>query len=72
MRERTRHLSTHHRKPQSIGGKDRPRNISQLPQKQHQAWHTCFWNLTAEQIAEEINEKYLDPDFIFVVRRREL
>jgi len=38
----------------------------------HQAWHTLFRNFTPHKIAEIINETWLDADFEFVVRRREL
>ena len=61
----------HHRKPKSLGGKREPRNVTLLSPKQHDAWHTLFENMTPEQIAEVINAKYLDPDFQFVVRRKD-
>jgi hypothetical protein len=42
----------------------------ELPVERHQAWHTLFWNLTPERIAEMINLWYLDPDYEFVVVRK--
>lgn len=63
-------LTRHHRKPRSIGGTSEPRNISKIPAKKHASWHILFKNLTAEQIAEEINAFYLDPDFFVIVQRR--
>ena len=38
----------------------------------HQNWHALFRNYTPHKIAEIINETWLDADFEFVVRRREL
>ena len=64
--QRKRHTTTHHRKPRSLGGKTEPRNISELIQSHHEAWHTLFQNWTPEQIAFAINTYYLDPDFRFV------
>ena len=60
--------SRHHRKPRSIQGTNEERNISELPRSRHAAWHALFQNWTAERIADEINRRYLDPDFEFVVK----
>jgi hypothetical protein len=64
-------LTTHHRKPRSIGGKSEPRNLSRLAGNKHSAWHLLFQNWTAEAIAEEINRLYLDPDYEFIAIRKE-
>jgi hypothetical protein len=53
-----------------LGGRKEPKNISLLPQKKHQAWHFLFMNYTPERIVDEINDKYLDPDYILIVQRR--
>jgi hypothetical protein len=63
-------MTRHHRKPKSLGGGMNKRNISLLPEKKHVAWHILFRNLSAEQIANEINRYYLDPDFQFIVIRK--
>jgi hypothetical protein len=63
-------MTLHHRKPKSLGGRKEPRNITVLPLEKHNAWHLLFANFAPERIAEEINEKYLDPDFEVIVRRR--
>jgi len=63
-------MTRHHRKPKSLGGVAEKKNISLLPHKKHTAWHMLFSNLTPERIAAEINEKFLDPDYVLVVRRR--
>ena len=69
-RERKRHTTTHHRKPRSLGGTSECRNIVELIQSHHEAWHTLFQNWTPEQIAFAINSYYLDPDYYFVVRKK--
>jgi hypothetical protein len=63
-------MTRHHRKPKSLGGGMNKRNISLLPNKKHDAWHILFRNATPEQIAEEINRWYIDPDFQLIVVRR--
>ena len=61
----------HHRLPRSIGGKNKPRNISQIPRNLHESWHLLFANMTAEQIAQRITDWYLDPNFVMVAIPRE-
>ena len=63
-------LHKHHRKPTSIGGTDDPHNISFVPYNQHNAWHLLFSNMTAQTICAIINEKWLNPEYEFVCRRR--
>lgn len=63
-------VSTHHRKPRSLGGSGGERNLSELSRSRHAAWHALFQNWSAERIAEEINTRYLDPDYEFVVVKR--
>ncbi len=55
----------HHRKPKSIGGGSEPPNTIYVPDYKHRAWHTLFGNMTARQIADEINTTWLDPSFTF-------
>ena len=64
-------MSWHHRKPRSLGGTSESRNMSEVPSNKHEAWHTLFYNLRPPDIAHLINQYYLDPDYEFVVRRRE-
>ena len=61
----------HHRKPRSIGGSNKPSNISHIPHHFHQAWHLLFANFTAEQIAQRITDWYLDSDYLMLAVRRE-
>jgi hypothetical protein len=62
--------STHHRKPRSLGGESNERNLIELPRSKHCAWHTLFRNFTPERIAQEINERYLDPSWSFVAVKK--
>ena len=65
-------MTRHHRKPRSLGGTAEKNNISRLPPKKHQAWHTLFpGNWTPERIVEEINNLYLDPSYHFIAIRKE-
>ena len=63
-------MTRHHRKPKSLGGGRSKRNISLLPNKKHVAWHILFENWPAHKIAEEINQKFIDPDYQLVIVRR--
>lgn len=66
-------ITRHHRKPRSLFPKGKannePENISRIKLKHHKSWHILFADMTAEQIAEEINKQYLDPEFKFVVKK---
>ncbi len=55
--------SRHHRKPRSIGGSNEPPNTVKVPHHKHEAWHILFKNMTAQQIFEEINNIWIDPDY---------
>ena len=57
----------HHRRPRSQKGSGAPRNISRVSVLKHIAWHDLFGNMTAEEIVEEINRVWLDPDFFMVL-----
>lgn len=46
------HLSIHHRKPKEQGGKDIPRNRSDVLRSDHNAWHTLYESLPATKIIE--------------------
>jgi hypothetical protein len=59
--------SFHHRKPKAIGGDNSKRNLTVVDHRQHEAWHKLFGTMTPHQIADEINNRWLDPDFKFVV-----
>lgn len=61
-------ITRHHRRPKSQGLNNEPENISYIKLKHHKAWHLIFADMTPEEIAEEINKKYLDPAFRMVVK----
>lgn len=63
--------SRHHKKPRSLGGSDNQKNISIVPQKQHEAWHILFSNLPGDEVIKQINENWIDPHFK-VVSEQEL
>jgi len=62
--------SIHHRQPRSLGGDSKRENISLVPDEAHQSWHRLFQNYTPEEIAKVINGTWLDPRYVFIVRRR--
>jgi hypothetical protein len=56
----------HHRCPRSQGGsKNKPvkGNCVVVDAIKHYFWHCLFGNMTGEQIAHELNTKWLDPRF---------
>lgn len=55
--------SRHHRKPKKLGGKSEPENISIVPHKLHQAWHTMFGCMKPNEIIDQINRIWIDPNF---------
>lgn len=63
-------MSTHHKLPRSLGGGNDERNLVELSVKKHQAWHTLFQNYSADKIAAEINQRYIDPDYHLVAVKR--
>lgn len=62
-------VNRHHRKPKSRGGDNSVGNISRVEVNKHRAWHTLFENMTAQEIANEINRTWIDPEYFLVVRR---
>ena len=61
----------HHRLPKSRGGSGHPENISLVDPERHFLWHALFLNMNAEEIVEEINRVWIDPQFqMKCVRRR--
>lgn len=63
--------SRHHRLCKSLNGSNDDRNISIVPTKKHQAWHTLFGNMTAEMICKEINKVWIDPDYEILCRKKD-
>ncbi len=71
MSDRRKFYDEHHRKPRSKGGTNEKRNISRVPRKIHECWHILFSNLDPQEIADIINAVWLDPDYKFIVRKRQ-
>jgi hypothetical protein len=71
MKKQSNKLHRHHRRPRSIGGTNKPTNISFVNRDEHAAWHRLFFNYEAEKIADLINGKWLDPKYRLVCVRRE-
>lgn len=65
-----RKLTRHHRKPKSQGGRATRENISRIPEKKHRAWHILFADWPVHKIADEINARFIDPDFQLIVVRK--
>jgi hypothetical protein len=63
-------ITRHHRKCKSHGGSGKPSNISHVPESKHIAWHTLFYNLKPEQIADLLSKVWIDPDYVMVAQRR--
>jgi len=54
-------IDRHHRLPRSRGGGNQHSNISLVLVKHHRAFHLLFGNATAEEVAEELNRRWIDP-----------
>jgi hypothetical protein len=59
-------MSRHHKKCRSNGGKTTRRNVIEIKDNLHRAWHTLFGNMLPHEIARLISEVYLDPDYRMV------
>lgn len=62
--------SIHHRKCRSNGGSNHQNNISYVTKKEHEAWHTLFFNWDSNKICQALNFVWCDPDYEFIVVRR--
>lgn len=60
----------HHRKCKINGGSNTKRNISIVKKTEHQLFHAFFGTLDAFGIAKKLNEAWIDPDFLLVVKRK--
>lgn len=59
-------LERHHRKCRSHGGTNEPRNISIVRENLHRAYHLIFQNRTAEEVADVLNDIWIDPDKVLI------
>lgn len=60
----------HHRKCKSNGGTFAKRNISRVKSSLHQAFHILFSNKNTYGIAQVLNDTWIDPDYILIVKKR--
>jgi hypothetical protein len=64
----------HHRLPKSFGGKRDKGNLSKVPRDKHQMFHQLFSTegraMTSEEIANQLNTVWCDPNVKFVVVTR--
>ena len=58
--------SKHHRKCRSHG-QGKKGNVVTVKDYQHKSWHALFLNYDAVKIAEIINLRWIDPDYMFIV-----
>jgi len=63
----------HHRKGQRYGGTNSypPGNLVTVPIKEHEAFHTLFKDPTPTNIAEQLNETWLDPEWMMIPIQKE-
>lgn len=59
--------NTHHRVPKFRKGTNDPSNLSVVCIMKHRAFHELFGVKTPEQIAEELNRKWIDPSKMLIV-----
>jgi len=59
--------SRHHRVPHSKGGSNHPPNTIKVPHHLHVAYHVLFGTMTPQEIAEELNSRWIDPKYKFLV-----
>ena len=69
--QKRRTKDRHHRKCKSLGGNGKPRNISRVSIVRHRAYHALFNNMNPHEVARELSNVWIDPDFILIAMRRE-
>lgn len=62
--------SRHHRKMRCNGGTNDPKNMSIVPHNKHVAFHILFGDNNTQQIANVLNEIWIDPEFQLIVKPR--
>ena len=63
-------MTRHHRTCRANGGTDEPENISIVPRKRHEAWHTLFGSKCVERIVEDLNNIWLPPNVHIQIIKR--
>jgi len=62
--------SMHHRKCRSRGGSNSIDNISIVRDDLHRAYHLLFKNMTPDEIAQTLNETWIDKDWILIAKKK--
>ena len=60
----------HHRKPRSAGGDRNNGNISTVEHRFHEAYHRLFGPGLPHSVAEQLNEIWIDPDYVMIAMKR--
>lgn len=60
----------HHRKAKANNGGNDKANISKVNDKHHKAFHLLFGTGSPFEVAKILNDKWLDPAYELVVRRK--
>ena len=60
----------HHRVQRCRGGSNNDDNISLVTKTKHRAYHTLFKNMTVHQIANELSEVWIDPQYEIIVQKK--
>lgn len=63
-------LTKHHRRNRHNGGDSRPENISYVPNKKHEAFHTVFGSMNSEEICSLLNKVWGDYRYHFSCERK--
>ena len=63
-------FSKHHRKPRSKGGDNSNENLVLVEHKKHRAYHLLFDNKDPKEVAQILNETWIDPTFKFICVKR--
>lgn len=64
----SRLMERHHRLPRSRGGTDTypENNVILVQQNMHRAWHLLVGNMEAPEIADMLNDNWIDPSYYLV------
>lgn len=58
----------HHRRPRSVGGTNSPSNISYVPSRKHNNYHTIFGDFNIFQVADKINAYFRPLGYLVYVK----
>jgi len=67
--ERSR-IERHHRRPRCRGGSNEDINISHVTNGEHDAYHYLFGVDHPREVAKQLSDRWLDPDYYLIAIRR--